>query len=149
PIRGISVMTTVLSSERVRAQTWALGEEDRTVFRGGLLHTPRNPFLEGDALKSYEDGGLLIGGGRVIACGEYADVRAMDPDATVRDLRGGFLLPGFVDTHIHFPQVRILGGLGRQLLDWLEQVALPEEARMSDLAYARDTARLFVRAMAC
>ena len=54
------------------------------------------------------------------------------------DLRGGFLLPGFIDTHIHFPQLRVLGGLGRALLDWLEHCALPEEARMADHAYACD-----------
>ena len=32
------------------------------------------------------------------------------------------MLPGFVDTHVHFPQLRIIGGLGRTLLDWLEHV---------------------------
>ena len=40
------------------------------------------------------------------------------------------LLPGFVDTHVHFPQVRVIGGLGMPLLDWLERCALPEEARL-------------------
>src|SRR5678815_5144118 len=49
---------------------------------------------------------------------------------------------------IHFPQVRIIGALGRSLLDWLECVALPEEARMADVLYAADTARQFVRALA-
>ena len=38
-------------------------------------------------------------------------------------MRGGYLLPGFIDAHVHFPQVRILGGLGCQLLDWLERIA--------------------------
>src|SRR5258708_985678 len=119
-------MATVLSSEREYAQTSALSstvEDDHTILRAGILHTPRNPFLDDRALESFEDAGLLIGHGRVIACGDYPKIRAAHPDVEVRDLRGGFLLPGFVDTHIHFPQVRILGGLGRQLLDWLEQVA--------------------------
>ena len=70
------------------------------------------------------------------------------PDAAVVDWRGGFVLPGFVDAHVHFPQLRIIGALGRSLLDWLEHVALPEEARMADVAYAADTARRFV-ARAC
>jgi guanine deaminase len=47
-----------------------------------------------------------------------------------------------------FPQIRVLGALGRELLDWLEFAALPEEARMEDMAYACDTARRFVRALA-
>ena len=53
-----------------------------------------------------------------------------------------------IDTHIHFPQLRVLGGLGRTLLDWLEECALPEEARMANESYARETARRFVHALA-
>ena len=118
------------------------------LLRAPLFHTPRNPFLENGALETQWDGGLLIRDGRIIACGDYPALRAQHPEATTRDLRGGFLLPGLIDTHIHFPQLRIMGGLGRPLLDWLEQRALPEEARMADEPYARQTARRFVRALA-
>ncbi len=64
------------------------------------------------------------------------------------DLRGGFLLPGFIDTHIHFPQLRVLGGLGWSLLEWLEHCVLPEEARMADHSHACRIARGFVHALA-
>ena len=50
--------------------------------------------------------------GRIVACGDFADVRAAHPEPPTSDLRGGFLLPGFIDTHVHFPQLRIIGGLG-------------------------------------
>lgn len=116
--------------------------------RAAIFHTPRNPFQEENALEAYLDGGLLISEGRVVACGDYTAVHAAHPDALTRDLRGGFLLPGLVDTHVHFPQVRVLGGLGLELLEWLEQVALPEEARLADEAYARAVAREFVSALA-
>ena len=75
-------------------------------------------------------------------------IRDANPGAATIDWRGGFILPGFVDAHVHFPQVRIIGAMGRTLLDWLETVALPEEARMADRGYAADTARLFLRALA-
>lgn len=117
------------------------------ILRAPLFHTPRNPFLGAQALESHEDGGLLIVDGRIAACDDYQTVRSVHPDGVVTDLRGGFLLPGFIDTHIHFPQLRVLGGLGYELLDWLEQVALPEESRMSDLPYACETARRFVAAL--
>jgi guanine deaminase len=117
----------------------ASGEE---LLRGSIFHTP------GGVLQSHEDGGLLIRDGRIAACGDFDRVRAAHPTAEVVDRRGGYLLPGFVDAHVHFPQVRIIGALGRSLLDWLAQVALPEEARMADAAYADDTARRFVRALA-
>jgi guanine deaminase len=118
------------------------------LLRAPLFHTPRNPFQESNALVSYPDGGLLIRDGRVAGCGDYADLRDAHPDVPVVDLRGGFLLPGFIDTHVHFPQLRVLGGLGRSLLDWLEHCALPEEALMADHSHACRVARGFVHALA-
>ena len=117
------------------------------LLRAPLFHTPRNPFFESGALVSIPDGGLLIRAGKIAACGEYSQLRAMHPDAPSRDLRGGFLLPGLIDAHVHFPQTRVLGSLGRSLLNWLEQCALPEEARMSDAAYATRVAREFVHSL--
>jgi guanine deaminase len=117
------------------------------LLRAPLFHTPRNPFRDSNALEYYSDAGLLILEGRISGYGDYSAVRAAHPDAQSVDLRGGFLLPGFVDTHVHFPQLGVLGGLGRSLLDWLEHVALPEEARMADHPYACRVAREFVQAL--
>lgn len=122
------------------------------LFRAAIFHTPENPFpldiSDPSALISYEDGGLLVDHGRVVSCGDYTAIRDANRDAATVDWRGGFILPGFVDAHVHFPQVRIIGAMGRTLLDWLDAVALPEEARMADRGYAAETARLFVRALA-
>ncbi len=122
------------------------------LFRAAIFHTPDNPLhLDiGDprALVCHQDGGLLVDKGRVAVCGDYSGVRDANPGADVIDWRGGFILPGFIDAHVHFPQTRIIGAMGRTLLDWLESVALPEEARMADRAYAVETAALFARALA-
>ena len=118
------------------------------LLRATLFHTPRNPFVSEGALEAHADGGLVIANGRVVACGDYAALRKQYPDTTVRDLRGGFILPGLVDTHIHYPQVRVLGSLGLGLLDWLQKYALPEEARMANTDYARAVANEFVNALA-
>jgi guanine deaminase len=118
------------------------------LVRGAIFHTPGNPFQEERALRAHLDGGLLIEDGRVRACGDYSEIRAANPQIPTRDLRGGFVLPGLVDTHVHFPQVRVLGNLGLSLLDWLEQCALPEEARLAEAAYATRMAREFTRALA-
>jgi guanine deaminase len=119
------------------------------LFRATIFHTPANPFLAGArALECHQDGGLLVHDGRVLACGDYAATRDAHPGAATFDWRGGFIIPGLVDAHVHFPQVRIIGVMGRTLLDWLEAVALPEEARMADAGYAAETARLFLHALA-
>lgn len=117
------------------------------LIRASIFHVTGNPWSHDDALAAFEDGGLLVDKGRIVACGPFDEVRAQASTAILTDWRGSFVLPGFVDAHVHFPQLRIIGSMGRSLLDWLEHVALPEEARMADAAYAADTARRFVRAL--
>ena len=122
------------------------------LFRATIFHTPENPFpldiSDPAALTCHQDGGLLVDNGRVVVCGEYGAIRDAHPSAATIDWRGGFILPGLIDAHVHFPQVRIIGAMGRTLLDWLDAVALPEEARMTDRGYAAETAKLFVHALA-
>jgi cytosine/adenosine deaminase-related metal-dependent hydrolase len=117
------------------------------LLRATVFHTPGNPFQRAHALEAFSDGGLLISGGRIAACGDYAAVRDACPRAPIRDLRGGFLVPGFIDAHVHYPQIRILGALGYSLLDWLEKQALPEEAKFADREYAQAVASEFVGAL--
>src|SRR5579875_2206440 len=118
------------------------------IFRAQVLDAPADPF-RGGALRAEADGGVVVDADGVIADrGPFAEVRDRHPSADVCDLEGGLLLPGFVDAHVHFPQARIIGGLGLPLLDWLEHCALPEEARMADLGYAREVAAEFVSGLA-
>jgi guanine deaminase len=114
------------------------------IWRAQVMHTPRDPFAEDDALEAFSDGGLAFADGRIEAVGSFDQVRLAYPDAGVRDERDAILLPGFVDTHVHFPQLAIMGSMGLSLLDWLERYALPEEARMADVEHARRVAREFV-----
>ncbi len=117
-----------------------------TLFRATVLDTPDDPF-RGGALRSDDDCGLLVRDGAIVARSSFTSLAAAHPDDEVVDLRGGVVLPGFVDTHVHYPQVRAIGGLGMPLLDWLEQCALPEEARLADVDYASAVAEEFVTAL--
>jgi len=82
--------------------------------------------------------------GVIVGRGRWAALRSLHPDEPAVELVEGLLLPGFVDTHVHFPQVRVIGGLGMPLLDWLEQCALPEEERLAEESYATGVAEDFV-----
>ncbi len=117
-----------------------------TLYRATVLDTPGDPFVGDptDALVADQDGGVLVRDGIVVARGGFAELRAADPDEPVVELTGGLLLPGFVDTHVHYPQMRAIGGLGMPLLDWLERCALPEESKLADRDYAREVAGEFL-----
>ena len=114
-----------------------------TIFRGTFLDTPDSPFT-GGVLRSGSDLGLLVRDGVITEREDYPVLRGRHRDEDVVDLSGGLVLPGLVDTHVHYPQLRMIAALGRPLLDWLETSALPEEARLADLGYAEQVAVEFL-----
>jgi guanine deaminase len=116
-----------------------------TLYRAVVLDTPDDPFVVGpEALAHEPDGAIVVQDGIVVARGAYADVAARHEGEEVVDLRDGVLLPGLVDTHVHYPQVRVIAGMGMSLLEWLERCALPEESRLAEDAYAEAVAAEFL-----
>ena len=119
-----------------------------SAHRGALLHFSGDPGLDDDATayQYLEDGLLLIADGRIAACGPAAALLPTLPRDLVVTQHGAqqLLMPGFIDTHIHFPQTDMIASGGRQLLDWLNDYTFPVEARFAYLAHARDVASFFV-----
>jgi guanine deaminase len=115
-----------------------------TIYKGTIVDTPGDPFAGDPADALAEVSALLVREGIICARGTFAALRAEHPDEPVIRLPGGMLVPGFIDTHVHFPQIRAIGGLGMPLLDWLEHCALPEESKLADQAYAREVAGEFL-----
>ena len=116
-------------------------------FRGSILHCLRDPGEASDpaAWEYFEDGLLVVEDGCVKTLGEANTLSDLLPDQLpVTDYRGKLIVPGFIDCHVHFPQLDIIGSFGAQLLDWLNQYAYPAEAKFADAAYARDVAAAFV-----
>jgi guanine deaminase len=117
-----------------------------TLFHATIVDTPGDPFVgdPGRALRVESDGGLLVRDGIIAARGPFSSLRAEHLDEPVVEMTGGLLLPGFVDTHVHYPQMRAIGGLGMPLLDWLDKCALPEESKLADQSYASGVAEEFL-----
>jgi guanine deaminase len=115
-----------------------------TIYAATIVDTPGDPFDGDPAGALAEAGAVCVRDGIICARGSFAALRAEQPGEPVTQLTGGMLVPGFIDTHVHFPQIRAIGGLGMPLLDWLERCALPEESKLADLAYAREVASEFL-----
>jgi len=66
------------------------------------------------------------------------------PDGAPVHQAPGLISAGMIDTHVHYPQIGVIGSYGEQLLAWLERYVFPAEAQFSDITHARSTARLFL-----
>ena len=104
-----------------------------------------DPTLDAAAVRYTENGAVLVADGRIVWSGQRGDEPAeLTADAVRHDYGDKLILPGFVDGHVHYPQIGVIASFGAQLLDWLEKYTFPEEARFSDAGYASRTAQLFL-----
>jgi guanine deaminase len=120
------------------------------VIRGRVLTFDDEPRLAGAAaMRLIEKGAVLIEGGRIAAVGEANDVaRRAPPGARVDDHGDKLILPGFIDTHIHYPQTRVIASYGAQLLEWLQKYTFVEEQKLRDPRHADIVARFFLDELA-
>ena len=119
---------------------------DRIALRGDLLDFTGAPGwgeVESAALRFRPDHWLLIEGGRIAG----AQAEAPGDGWQRHDHAGRLILPGFIDTHVHSPQLDVIASYGTELLDWLTTHTFPAEARHADLPHAEATAALFLDAL--
>lgn len=120
------------------------------LLRGRTLSFHRAPEAADDhASYAYdEDGAVLVRDGRIVASGAYDAVRAQaGKSVETVDHRPHLILPGFIDAHLHFPQMQVIASYGAELLDWLNTYTFPEEAKFADAQHGRRIARLFLDEM--
>ena len=98
----------------------------------------------------YEPDGLLAVGPdeagleRVQAVGPFTALQARFGSVPIEHWPGRIIAPGFVDLHVHYPQVDIIGSPASGLLPWLENYTFPQESRFTDPAHCAQTAEFYV-----
>lgn len=114
-------------------------------YRASLLHFRADPAFDDQAALWHEDGLLVIEDGMVKAAGDHAAlVSTLPPGVEPVDYRGKVIAPGFIDTHLHYPQTDMIASPSPGLLPWLETYTFPSERRFDDPAHARATAEFFL-----
>jgi guanine deaminase len=87
---------------------------------------------------------LLVGDdGRI----EGVQAEAPGPEWRREDHRGQLLMPGFVDTHVHSPQIDVIASYGTELLDWLHTYTFPAERAWGHPTVAAAGSALFLDAL--
>jgi len=115
-------------------------------FRASILHFTADPAVSDKAHSWHEDGLLVVDQGRVLAAGDYDRLKdTLPPGTQVRDYRGKIIMPGFIDTHIHYPQTDMIASPAPGLLPWLDTYTFPTERQFKDPEHARGVADFFVK----
>ena len=120
----------------------------RKAYRAAILHSLDDPALVGvqASYQYFADGVLVVEDGRILALGAADEVLPTLPDTVeVAHYPDALITPGFIDTHIHFPQTGMVGSYGEQLLDWLNEYTFPCEGQFGDKAHADQVADIFLK----
>lgn len=123
------------------------GSLQSRVLRGPAATLADNPFEQPSrgCLITHDDALIIIEDGRITAFGPYAELRDTLPDGVaVEHYHGHLLVPGFIDAHVHYPQMQVIGAFGTQLLEWLETYTFPAEMSFADAGHAGRVAHLFL-----
>jgi guanine deaminase len=113
----------------------------RTILRGRVLTFVSEP-QDIDDTASYrylEDGAITIEDGEIIAVGDFA----ADDSAEVIDHRPHLILPGFIDTHLHYVQSQMIASYAGSLLEWLNTYTFVEEQKFSQQGHASTVSAAF------
>ncbi|WP_406698315.1 guanine deaminase [Singulisphaera sp. Ch08] len=124
---------------------------ESSAIRGSFFDFVDDPWKyvgrEQESARFTRDGLLVVKDGLVVDFGDFEEVAPRHPGIAITHIKDRLILPGFIDGHIHFPQVRVLGAYGSQLLDWLQNWIFPEELKYKDRDYSREAAKNFFDAL--
>ncbi|MBJ7313195.1 guanine deaminase [Rugamonas sp. CCM 8940] len=114
-------------------------------YRASLLHFNDDPAFHKDAYNWHEDGLLIVNDGHVHVAGDYAQlIDFLPPGTPLQDYRGKLITPGFIDTHVHYPQTDMIASPAPGLLPWLDKYTFPTERKFADPAHAAQVASFFL-----
>ncbi len=114
-------------------------------FRAAILHYLGDPALSSTATQYFEDGLLIVEDGRVKAVGNYQEVKSQFPQVQVKAFKNALITPGYIDSHVHYPQVEMIGAFGEQLIEWLNTYTFPTEIAYANKTKAREGATFFLK----
>lgn len=119
---------------------------DSLYVRGQVLHFLSDPHQSPNSYEYFADGLLVVQDGKISSVGDYKKLQPSLPqDAKLTYYPNGLIIPGFIDTHIHYAQLdMIAANSGGHLLQWLNGYTFPFEKKFKDQHYANDVANFFL-----
>ena len=118
---------------------------DNNFFRASIYHCIET---DGNIEPIYIPDGLMVvnkESGRIVDIGRYSDLsNNWDSTNNLVHFKDRLIMPGFIDTHVHYPQYKVIASYGASLIEWLDKYTFVEEQKFSDNHYADQIANLFL-----
>ncbi len=116
------------------------------IVRSEIMDCIDDPATSGeDAIRYFKDGALVVDDGKVENFGSAEDIMSEYSGLDVVEYKNKLIIPGMIDTHIHFPQTEMIASYGEQLLTWLTEYAFPTEKQFESYEHASEIADFFIK----
>ncbi|HEY9908458.1 MAG TPA: guanine deaminase [Thermosynechococcaceae cyanobacterium] len=115
-------------------------------IRAAFLDFVGDPFYgaELESVRYVPDGLLIVKAGTIADFGSYENLHEKYTGVAIADYSGKLIMPGLIDTHVHYPQYEMIAAYGEQLLEWLNKYTFPTEGKFKNKEYAQKIASLFL-----
>jgi guanine deaminase len=119
--------------------------QSRVLYRASILHFSQATQNVNEDACYFDDGALVVENSRIVAVGGYAELVVDYATAKQVDYSKRLIIPGLIDSHLHYPQTEMIAKYGEQLLNWLENFTFPTENKFASYAYCQEIAKHFVQ----
>ncbi len=123
-----------------------MSDTQQYAWRAQLVYFSNDPVSHPDeAVHHHTDGLLIVQNGHIIAAGDYEQLKhTLQHDAQLTHLPKHIIMPGLIDTHLHYPQTDVIASPAEGLLPWLETYTFPAESRFGDPELAAEVSTIFL-----
>ncbi len=83
----------------------------------------------------------------VFDVGHFSRLQKKYKIVSYKDFSNKLIIPGFIDTHVHYPQTEMIASYGEELLTWLNRYTFPTEKKFNQKKYASKVAKIFLNKM--
>ncbi|MFW8591359.1 guanine deaminase [Glaciecola sp. 2405UD65-10] len=116
-----------------------------SLYRASILHFAQATDAPQNDAQYFADGALVVENERIVAIGDYAELAKQYANAHYVDYQKRLIIPGLIDSHLHYPQTEMIAKYGEQLLSWLENYTFPTENKFASVQYCELIAKHFIQ----
>ena len=119
----------------------------KTAIRGAMLTFKKDPFFHdmSECMVYESDAIVVMEDGKIVQAGAASQILPTLGDVPVKAYTDSIIVPGFIDSHVHYPQTEMIAAYGEQLIDWLNNYTFIAEQGFASKDHAAEVAEVFIK----